>query len=164
MSTLAPHLESEIYLIHLCHLRYTNRYTGLLTVDLRLHFHTREDYIWQGKTWTYLPFAISNINYSTELDNSDAVMEFPNVDMIRNIIKQNDGLRRGVVTIYSFFPESNTEIYRRDTFQISNASTQSATITLNLRNPLNAINGTIPSRVFEGHLFRELPLRKSNSL
>ena len=127
-------------------------------LDLCYQCFQLEDYEYRGKIYQYLPFQTEHPDRNIELDNASIKLEISNLEVIREAVREYDGLRRAIVRITTIFPDSNTAPPITELTQISQTTFQYDRITFDLQSPLNAVNAQIPSVYFTLRDFPEVPL------
>lgn len=142
----------------------------------------KEGYSYDGIIWHYFPFELQSLSSSLDFDSLSSKLKIPNVEDLNRVWETK--LTRSNFTeyledaeleiIYLFLnpDEPDTEhpdsfkpydppVVIKSVFNVNSLSFSPGVINLNLQNPLNSVDQSIPGRHFSGKYFRQLPLDNS---
>jgi len=126
---------------------------------IRLQRHQANDYFFDGKAYEYFPFSIdSALQKSMELDNESVEITIINAGPVKEFLRQYNGLRKSVVTIYTLFADRPDAPPTAERLQVASTNPKGGVVTFSLKSPINAIGGSIPAKYFTQQDFPELPI------
>jgi hypothetical protein len=126
---------------------------------LRYQSYQLADYAWDGFNWAYAPFDVkAQPEQSLELVAENAQIWIRNSTIVRSLIRQYDGLRRSVASIYFVDPAGiiPTGLLR---LQVASSSPIGGYYVFNLATPTDARSGAAVNRFFNKQIFPEIPAR-----
>jgi hypothetical protein len=128
---------------------------------LRYQSYQLADYAWDGFNWAYAPFDVkAQPEQSLELVAENAQIWIRNSTIVRSLIRQYDGLRRSIATIFFVDPAGiipTTKILA----QVASSSPQGGYYLFNLATPTDARSGAAVNRFFNKQVFPEIPAKRA---
>ena len=145
-------LYGETFIGHLLELKLTNG--GRAYYQNYVPF---ENVTFQNRVYEFVPFEVVSFSQSLEVDSEQLELRIVNSETIRNFLRDVGDIRRSTLILKTVFPDN--EAYKIDVQRttISSYSLSKGAISFQCSSPLTAINGIIPSRVFEPSTFPQLP-------
>ena len=109
-------------------------------------------------------FEVINNSEQLELNSESIEIQIANTPTIRNLIMSVGDIRRSTVVVRTIFPDNLNARVEEERTQINSLTFNKGVIVLDCNSPLTAINGLIPSRVFEPKNFPALPFFNSPNI
>lgn len=146
------HLYGECYMGHLIELKTpkNNRYYFQ-------NFSPGDNYIFDGVTYQWLPFQVTNFNEQLELNSESLEINVVNTEVIRNFFNVEGDIRKSLLILKTVFPDAPNAPLDVERTQISNYNLSKAMIQIACASPVLALNNRIPTEVFDPVRFPALP-------
>ena len=146
------HLQGETFCGHLIELKLTNG-----TRAYYQNYAPFENVTFQNREYQFVPFEVVSFSQSLEVDSEQLEIRIVNSELIRAFLRDVGDIRRSTLILKTVFPDN--ELYKIDVQRttVASYSLSKGAINFQCSSPLTAVNGLIPSRVFEPNTFPQLP-------
>jgi hypothetical protein len=136
---------------------------GVLPI-IRAQNYCPGDYFYCGFPYTFCDFDIGGIPRQLDLANSSTSVKLGNrsashdgIAPIRNSLRLNNGWRTARVVVTVLFPDYPDAAPIVNRLQILSSSLQAATVQINLKSAIEAINAQVPTSFMSRQTIPELP-------
>jgi hypothetical protein len=123
---------------------------------LRYQNYQSADYTYNGQPYSWLGFSVQSYSDSDlNLSSTDTTIAIRNTSTIQNLLRQFNGLKRSIVTIFLVDPQSLVAVAQR--LIVSFSTVDQGQVVFTLRSATGALQGDLVTAKLDVATFPEIP-------